>query len=179
MQTDWTDIANIAVASLALIVSALSFLNSHRALRLSREQEARRQPNLEMFLLDSYNWPTTIGTNYAFRIAISNPTDTDNAVVRFDLEITYTRDGPSQTTVCIGNLHDAPRKDLAPTLPTPCRIDAHQAIEGWCYFICESDILSGAAIEGYAVLSLDTHGLKTRVQPIVIRPRVPQNVSQT
>lgn len=166
---DWATWLTFVVALVALVFSILAWRTSAKAQKLAERQEARRAPKLEVRLLESFHRNLGgEGKLFAFRILISNPTDTSNAVSALELSIRYRRDLPMSL-----RLPAVLRPDLedGPILSAPIRIDAHQVESGWCYFLVAPKLLAGSTTDGYEVIVTDTHMDTTGVESLVMSER--------
>lgn len=167
---DWTDIVVALTAVAALVVSAMSLRVSLRALRISEQQERRKEPRLAPKLLDSYfNKSNRVDRVYSFWLSVGNPTDSDNAIAQIDMHLSYHVDDATLVTVKLPplNVRDS-EHDSRPRLLTPCRIEAHDTVSGWCDFIVKSDLLNGRAIDAYRIVLTDSHHNETAVDPLVV-----------
>ena len=54
---NWTNVASLAIAFIALLASFGSFAVSFRAFRLSQRQDDRKKPALVPSFLNGYVWP--------------------------------------------------------------------------------------------------------------------------
>ncbi len=168
----WTAIATAVAAWVALILSLLGLRVSARAQRLAERQEARRRPGLAPYLRDGYARVHGGARIYGFLLSVSNPTDCNNAVAGIDLHVTYTAGDGLQMTVKLpadSSLLGRFPEPSGPVLPLPARIDAHQTATGWVYFRADRALLRGVALDRYVVVLVDSHGLRTSVEPIVVR----------
>jgi len=89
---EWPAIASAAAAWLALLLSGSSVFISRRAMKIAERQEERRQPRLVPYYRDGFYQEDVSGKQriYAFLIAISNRSDTNNTITELELRITYT-----------------------------------------------------------------------------------------
>ena len=152
----WINIASLAVAVIALLLSFCSFIVSFRAFRLAQRQDNRRQPSLVSSLLNGYVQFLEETRVYAFLLSISNISDSNNALAKIELHVGYERSTGTLVTAHIPasqSRGDALAKlsDFV-TLPTPARLDAHQTLTGWVIFRVSEEILKDARIEGYSVV---------------------------
>ncbi len=170
----WAAIATAGAAWAALILSILNFRTSRRALRISEQQEARRTPSVVAYLQDGY---VSVGAKpgsrvYAILVSLSNRSDSNNAIAEVMLLLTYTKPAGVELTLKAGAENELPstfRDESANHLRVPIRIDAHQAVSGWCFFAVDDAILEGADIDRTRVAFVDTHGNETTVEPLIIR----------
>jgi hypothetical protein len=172
----WGDAASATTALLALLISFLSFRNSQRALRISEAQEQRRLPFIKTRLHESYRTKNTISgeTIFAFKIALTNGSDTSNSIAEIEFGLTYIKARGIPIKLRVGqsastNQDIAGREELA--LQIPICVDAHQTISGWCYFCIDLNELEDFQPERYVVIVTDSHGKESTVEPIVITNR--------
>lgn len=178
ISANWMNVVGLAVGLIALIVSFCSFLVSLKAFRLSQKQDARRKPVLVPSILNGYLEfsETEKSRVYAFLLSISNPSDSDNALAKAELHITYKT--PAQALVT-AQIPSSPTRGEAyaelldfSVLPTPTRLDAHQTLTGWIIFRVAEAILAGAVVEGYTIALFDSHQTQTNVEPIMVQEYV-------
>jgi hypothetical protein len=168
---DWTDNVAAVMAVAAVIISVGSLWVSSRALRLSEQQEKRKQPRIFPALLDSHFENLTEGGRvYSFLLSVRNPTDSDNAIAQIEMHLRYLIDGYMSMTVKLplssGGIR-APMNDQR-RLITPSRVAAHDTVSGWCDFIVKPGILSGRMIEGHQIVLTDSHQAETSVDALVV-----------
>ena len=173
--------APLAVASTALLVSLSSFIVSFRAFRLAQRQDDRRRPSLVPSLLNGYVQFRKEGRAYAFLLSISNTSDSNNAVAKIELHLTYKRSTGEPLTVQLPASHSREDAfiDLTEFTPlaTPARLDAHQTLVGWSLFRVSKAILEDAKVEAYSVALFDSHDVKATVEPIMIQELISETVS--
>jgi hypothetical protein len=178
ISANWMNVVGLAVGLIALIVSFCSFLVSLKAFRLSQKQDARKRPVLVPSILNGYLQfsETEKSRVYAFLLSISNPSDSNNALARAELHITYNT--PTQALV-IAQIPSSPTRGEAyaefrdfSVLSTPTRLDAHQTLTGWMIFQVAEAILSGAVVDGYTIALFDSHQTQTNVEPIMVQEYV-------
>lgn len=170
----WAAVVSAIAAWVAALIAYQSFRMSKRSLRLAEDQARQRQPKLVPYLTEGYvkSLPEGQFRVYAFAISLSNPSDADNSVAKLELQLSYSR--ASGTDLAIKLHHDsslAPNFLLDETVvfPVPGRIGAHQTVAGWALFRLDDAVLADADIDAYEVLILDTHGLVSALEPIIIR----------
>jgi hypothetical protein len=168
---DWTNIVVAVMAVAAFIVSIGSFMVSSRALRLSEQQEQRKQPRLVPRLLDSHfeNLPEG-GRVYSFSLSVGNPTDSDNAIAQIEMHLRYLIEDAASMTVKLPpsvGICD-PTKVSRRRLTTPSPVAAHDTVSGWCDFVVKPGILSGRPIDGYQIVLTDSHQSETSVDALVV-----------
>jgi hypothetical protein len=168
---DWADIVVVAMAVAAFIVSIGSFRVSARALRLSEQQERRRQPRLFPKLLESqFENLTEGGRVYSFLLSVGNSTDSDNAIAQIEMHLCYMIDGDVSMTVKLppSLVNSCYPVGERPRLVAPSRIAAHDTVSGWCDFAVKPGILGGRRIEGYRVVLTDSHQIETSVDVLIV-----------
>lgn len=166
----WINIANATVALCALVVSIFSLHASRRATRLAEAQEERRKPKLSVYMQECHYKNGTEGTyrRYGFLLSVRNTSDSDNALAEINLHVAYSTPSGMQMTVKIPADMGNHRNIGSPLLDVPLRIDAHQASLGWCFFHVEKALLQNAKIERYAVSLVDSHGVETVADAIIV-----------
>lgn len=163
----WTDVVVALMAVAAFIVSVGSFRVSSRALRLSEQQEQRKQPRLVPRLLDShFESLSDGGRTYSFSLSVANPTDSDNAVAQIEMHLRYLIGDGASMTVKLPACH--PPDDCRGRLTTPSRVAAHDTVSGWCDFRLKPDFLSGRTIDSYRIILTDSHQTETSVDALVV-----------
>jgi hypothetical protein len=143
-------------------------------LRISEQQEARRKPLVVAYLQDGY---IAAGIEpgsrvYAILVSLSNRSDSNNAITQTILLLTYAKESGTQLTVKVDPEMEVPKAFTDKSvnhLRVPIRIDAHQAVSGWCFFAVDDAILEGAHIDRTQLAFIDTHGNETTVEPLIIR----------
>lgn len=164
-----TDQVNAGVALVALLFSMVSLYFSWTQHRLAREQEARRKPDLIPDYREGYFTvdPATRARTFHVRLSVSNPTDTDNSVVRIELAIQYRlTDGPS-LAVRLPQLDDTAGSGFI----IPVRVAAHDAVAGWCRFRLDVGLIGRGAVDSYLVELTDSHGQVLTAQPLLLSER--------
>jgi len=167
-------VASAAAAWMALLLSVLNFFTSRKALRISEQQEARRKPSVVAYLQDGYIAAglKPISRVYAILVSLSNRSDNNNAIAQAMLLLTYVKTSGTRLTIkMIAELElpNAFTDKSANHLRVPIRLDAHQAISGWLFFVVDNAILEDSHIERTQVAFIDTHGNETTVEPLMIR----------
>lgn len=164
---NWTDIVVAVMAVAAFIVSVGSFRVSSRALRLSEQQEQRKQPRLVPRLLDShFERLSDGGRAYSFSLSVGNPTDSDNAIAHIEMHLRYLIEDAASMTVKLPACH--PPEDCCGRLTIPSRVAAHDTVSGWCDFRLKPNFLSGRTIDGYRIVLTDSHQTETSVDALVV-----------
>ena len=165
---DWTDIVVAVMAVAAFIVAVGSFRVSSRALRLSEQQEQRKQPRLVPRLLESHCESMEDGGRfYSFSLSVGNPTDSDNAIAQIEMHLRYFIEGATSMMVKLPLCRRSP-DDSRGRLITPSRVAAHDTVSGWCEFLLKPDFLGGRTIDGYQIVLTDSHQAETSVEALVV-----------
>lgn len=170
----WAAIASAMAAWLALLLSSFNFWTSRRALHIAEQQEARRKPSVMAYLQDVYVAAgAKVGSRvYAILVSLSNRSDNDNAIAEVTLLLTYSKSTDVELILKVPaeNVLQRPFRDEAANhLRVPIRIDAHQAVSGWCFFAVDEAILKDVTIDRTQVAFVDTHGNRETVEPMIIR----------
>lgn len=164
---NWPDIVTAIAAVIALVLSIFSIHYARASLSLSKEQDRRRLPRLSSgFLQGYYTVDMTSGARvYRIEISATNPSDSDNSLVRVELRLTYRlKDGTEMTARLSQMVGDR-------QLRLPMRIAAHEAVAGWCHFQVPSAIVTGNMIDQYVVELTDTHDQIVSVTPLILSER--------
>lgn len=162
-----TVIASVAAAIslIALIFAGLSWRTARSAQKLAERQDGRRQPKLEIRLLEAHG-PGAAETVRAFdfRLQIGNLADAPNTISRLELCVRFTRGLPLTVRVDGVSRED----DRRPGLLTPLRLDVHDTAEGWCHFEIPENLLTDARVTSYVVIATDTHQNETTMETFVL-----------
>jgi hypothetical protein len=167
-------VASATAAWMALVLSVLNFFTSRKALRISEQQETRRKPSMMAYLQDGY---IAVGAKpgsrvYAILISLSNRSDNNNAIAQAVRLLTYVKIGGTLLTLKVSAEGEPPSAFTdrsANHLRVPIRIDAHQAVSGWCFFTVDDAILENVHIDRTQVAFIDTHGNESMIEPLLIR----------
>ena len=167
---------SVFVASVSFGLSALSFRNARRALRISEEQEERKKPLIVTYLENGYRRSSAKFDLFAFLITVNSQSDSNGSIARVELQITYTIASGQRLTLQIPS--DAAAIDAAATaeipalknsIAIPFRIDSRQSLAGWCVFKVQRVLLAEAQrIVGYKLVFFDNFGNQTALEPQVI-----------
>lgn len=169
----WPAIASAVAAWLAFL---LSVINLAINLQATRRQEQGRRPRLVPYYRDGFYRGDSGGNGrvYAFLIAISNRSDTDNTVADLELRVTYQNVEGVQVTLKI-RAESQKKFDVdSPNyyLTVPHRVDGHQSVLGWCHFTVTGNTLKQFhRIERYVVAAIDGDGADAVVEPILLSAR--------
>jgi hypothetical protein len=168
-------LASSAAAWLGLLISAISLSTSRRAIRITERQEERRKPLLIPELRNGHFRTSPDGSArlYTFLIAVSNRSDTDNAIAHLELRLTYAvREGIDVTMKLPADTAAAKTSPQGTEirLAVPSSIGAHQTVSGWCFFRVERSILERPnVIQRYVIALIDSHGIEATLEPIIVQ----------
>lgn len=173
--TNSINLISLMLAAIAVLISFGSLVVSFLAFRLSQRQDDRRRPSLVPSFLNGYVQfcDEDKVRLYAFLLSISNPSDSNNALARAELHVTYKTLSGQPVTVqipssqVVGNGFSE-LEDFR-LVVMPARLDAHQTITGWILFRISESILSESEINCYSILLVDSHQIRTSVEPIMIQ----------
>ncbi|MES1985898.1 MAG: hypothetical protein V4461_13185 [Pseudomonadota bacterium] len=173
MQPDastWTDIATAVAAIAALLISLVSLHYSRKGMVLAEAQDRRRQPKLlPEYLSGHFSTDGATGARtYHMQLAIRNPTDSDNAVARIELNLTYRLPDGTLITARVPPSNSGAQ---GTSLSVPQRVGAHETIAGWCAFAVDAAVIANRHIEGYMVELNDSHGQLSSVTPLILSER--------
>ena len=167
-------VISIASLCISLIFSYLSTRIAKKALSISEQQEARRQPALRPYLIDGYykKMEDRKSKVYGFSISVSNPTDAGNSLAHLELEICYV----NPKNVCMklkiphqDNLaNDFGGGSIRPIV-VPGPIPAHQTVAGWALFNVSHALLGECVIDSYLINITDAHGAVTIIEPDLVK----------
>jgi hypothetical protein len=171
---NWINVASVFIALFALIVSTFGFATSRKALRISQKQEQRKNPLLVPSLLNGYvQFRKNKERVYGFLLSVSNPSDSNNAIARIDLHLTYLSPRHDRLTVQVPS--STARDDSFSRLSEftmiapPMELDAHHTIAGWCVFRVPEAALSRGVVESTVIVLVDSHGLKASLEPVLVQ----------
>jgi hypothetical protein len=158
--------ASALAAWIALLIGVWNTHTARSALKLAREQDARRQPRLVPYLAQAYFLRTSDARIFTYSVSVANPAEIDNSLAHLELELSYTTPAGFPATVRLPH-----RPELVRHLPSHAGriigvaegIKAHQAVAGLLLFECENDLLAGARIETFRLVLQDSHGITTEL----------------
>jgi hypothetical protein len=161
--------AGAAIA--AAVFAALTAKRATRTLRLAEQQEERRRPKVELYLVKSYMKRDETGRFYAFLISLRNPSDAENTVLDVVLRITYRSPAHWLAAVDVPLLvrDDKSQIGLQDALTAPVSIGKHGSVSGWAYFRVENSMLNDRPIDVHTIVASDVHGLCCSVDHVLIK----------
>jgi hypothetical protein len=173
-------VSSAVVAWLALVLGIFNAWTARSALRLARQQEDRRTPQLEVWLSDTFSVfePDRARRMLGFSLLMTNSSDSPNAVVAADLHLTYISEGQVMTTVKLNHrdevMHPLPGLDEVRSTPIPVRLDSGGAASAWLLYAVPYGLLpEGAAVEGYELVLRDSYQTTTSVASVTVREIMP------
>lgn len=167
------DYAAVAIAGLALaftcVIGVLNRRTATRALELSERQEARRNSELDLYLIavTSRRRETDGDRVLEFHVQVTNPADRASSVVAAELHVTYSVASGVMTTVkfphAVDTADDLATPGVSP-LQLPARLDANDALAGWLRFRLGGEMMLGREIDRYDLVIRDVHGIEEALQ---------------
>jgi hypothetical protein len=167
----WLDWLPLAIAALALVSSFLFGLSSRRtarrALALSERIDARRAPELDLYLSDSVAWRFSADDArlIGLHVQVANPSDRPGALVGMDLHVTYAVDGQLAT---LKVPHGGEMTHVLTTgldiVELPRRLEANDAFQGWFLFYLAGDLTGRHPVDRYDVVATDVRGVVAELQ---------------
>jgi hypothetical protein len=169
----WFDLTK-ALAAAGFCISLVSLYFTWQNRRLTLAQEKRRLPRLIPTLVHGYyqDGKDNSGRVYAFRITVTNPTDSNNAIATAELSITYQTADRVQMTMKLRANERAAKSfvnDQDDALAVPAAVSAHNAISGWLRFHVPAAMLANRDIESYRLTLTDPHGETADIIPILVQ----------
>lgn len=148
------------VSLVALGISLRSLNTARAALKISKAQEERRLRTLTIASVDILFDRDSERTRYLVTVAVSNTSDSPNAVATAELWVNY-RQGVNRFTFKASRDADSEIEALSyartRTLMLPARIEAGNTIEGTFGFTVPRSVIDPGSIEDYKVVLFDTH----------------------
>jgi hypothetical protein len=170
-----------AIAScVSIIIAFMSYRTARAALRLNERLAARKTPRLVLSLLDGHARQGQEHRTYSFLLSVSNTSDTDNSIARFDLRLEYrnARNFCAKADVAASSLTAPTIGPDAKQLVHPADVRAHQTIVGWVHFRIPNAMILDCHIDTYAIVTTDTHSDRTVIEATAVRDVVDET-SQT
>jgi hypothetical protein len=135
-------------------------------------QEARRRPILILYLQRAYLRRLDDERIYVFLLSVSNPTDSNNAVARFDLRIQYRTASNFLAAVDVPSVSQDDemfRGDSSSRLEMPIRVDAHHTVAGSLFFRMKEALLGECTVDTYAIVATDSHGERASIETALVQ----------
>lgn len=146
---------------------------AQKSLELALQQEQRQRPNLELYLVDGQirRFRSQQFRIYAFHLSISNNSDANNSLKDISLVIKHSRGQELDSNFVVS--HNPELATVMPVLkaqpiPNPSTIGSHETVAGYALFHVHDDLLRNSVVESYMLKVIDSHGLETRLEPILL-----------
>lgn len=149
---------SIVIAWIGAIIALSSARSTKKQLKLLKDQDERRQPNLKVHIgqaVNVYNNDTS-GLDYIFDLMVKNNTDIDNSVTRVQLLIKYSFNNDNLFHVADYNRVKRINDSII-TTDLPINIGANNSKRIWCIFSFPHDWIMKISIIDYTVRLYDTH----------------------
>ena len=171
--TQWTEWVPIIISAIAVLV-AIVFGTSNRrtarrALSLAEQAEARRAPQLDLYVSESAVWRSDEdqAREYGVHLLVVNPTDRASAIVVAELHVHYSVEN-HLSTVKIPAAASSQREGIE-TIGLPQRLEANGASSGWLLFQVPGELVRSRDIQRYDVVVRDVHDTIASVQVAVFQ----------
>ena len=171
--TQWTEWAPIVISAIAVLVATVFGMSNRstakKALSLAQQAEARRSPQLDLYVNDSAVWRSADNgaREYGVHLMVVNPTDRASAIVMAELHVLYSVE-EHLSTVKIPAA-DSSQRDDVDAIELPRRLDANGAASGWLLFHVSEDLVRSSDVQRYDVVVRDVHDTIASVQVAVFR----------
>jgi hypothetical protein len=178
----WMPFAAALAAWVAAIFAYLTARRSGQALRLAKQQEARRRPVLVLYLQGGYLRRIGQDRIYMFLLSVSNPSDNNNAIAQMDLRIEYRTTANFLAAVDVPSV---PKDDEIFTggghsrLEIPLQVEAHQTVAGWVFFRVKKALLEDCTIDTHVILATDSHGQRVSIEAALVQEIVHESEIKT
>lgn len=146
--------AALGVSIVSALMGVLGWVNSFRALKLSRAQEARKAPQLNTEFIQASWVDADDGQTYRVRVLVRNRSDSANAVSDAELATTYTVDGRS---IPLKIPRDKKPKAL------PAQLVAGGSVQLDLHFTARAGMFDNRSPQGFQLYLVDTHGTETAI----------------
>lgn len=173
---DWISTVSAVAAWIATLEAVRASRLSRRAYALALQQEARLQPSLRLYLVESEVRRLGVGAPriYIFQIVVSNGSDASNSIREVNLLVEHGRGhGPSSNFIAPhrADLTDRLTGLAVEPLRLPCEIAAHNSLGGLVLFEVPSELLRGSQVEAYTLRIIDTYGHHTSMEILFLQER--------
>ena len=137
-------------------------------------QETRRQPSLEIYLVNGCIRRLTdpLRRLFIFKLMITNKSDAANSLKDLQLVVHYKgkQGSPGNVTIShnprLGTGLPEPQED---PLPIPCGIPAREVVGGVAIFGAPEELLQDFRIESYTLTALDSFGNHAEREAILLQ----------
>ena len=170
---EWVSIISALGTCFAIWCAARSARIAKQAYGLALEQDQRRRPCLDLYLVDAYieRIEESDERLFVFRLMITNKSASRNSIKDILLRIEYQRGGGPLSNVSIP--HDPNLKDKfkenESSLIIPLIIDSYSVIGGSAIFKVSNKMIRGSYVETYIVTIIDNSGQATEVETILLQ----------
>ncbi|HDH26346.1 MAG TPA: hypothetical protein ENH00_09160 [Actinobacteria bacterium] len=173
-RTEIVSLAAVAAAWTAAIFTVVYALYTKAQLRIAREQERRREPRLDIYVVESYAYRPQGGASRTLliQLLVRNPTDSENAIAMLEMRVTYVM--PNRSEFHLRLPHNAALTSaVAPARPfeIPTQVPAHGAVQGWALLELPDAVAPSGEIAVYEVLLTDSHGIPS-TQSVSLLPEL-------
>jgi hypothetical protein len=172
MEWQWNISAAAAVGS--AVAAWIAAWHARRTYKLALQQETRRKPSLEIYLINGYirRQSTPLRRLFVFKLMITNKSDAANALKDLQLVIHYRGKQGSPGNVTISHSPKwgtaLPESQENP-LPTPCGIPAREVVGGVAIFGAAEELLQDFRIDSYTITAVDSFGNQTEREAILLQ----------
>lgn len=166
-----TTIAAIStcVAAFSLTISAMSFRLAKLNRKLSLQQEARKQPQLIIQSIKSFQTVSGNMTYFSSYLHITNKSENSNALVSADLLLHLSGDWQRPIIHLDNQTKDVLKNDMfQDKLKVPTPIPANTALSGWIVFGVPTDFIADKEIIDHELQIRDLHSFVS-IKPIFMR----------
>lgn len=156
---------------LSLFVSLGSLFIAGKAYRLAANREQRSAPDLSIYLETAYvlRQPDESQRIFALLIAVSNRSDSPNAIARAELELLARTPAGVEMPIrlpLIANLEKKFPEHVSSALVVPCPLTPRQTLKGWCYFHAPAGMIpSDQRVLDQLLMITDSNGLVSWAKP--------------
>src|SRR6266511_1827888 len=171
---EWQCRISAAVAVASAVAAWIAAWHARRTYKLALQQETRRQPWLEIYLVNGYirRLRTPLRRLFVFKLMITNKSDAANALKDLQLVVHYRGEQGSPGNVTISH---SPRlgtrlpESQEDPLPIPCRIPAREVVGGVAIFGAAEELLQDFRIESYTLTAVDSVDNHTEREAILLQ----------
>lgn len=170
--SDWAAIAAAGAAAMAVLVSIRANRISVEALRLAKLEHEARQPQIQLYLLDSFSYAPADESFrvYAFAVSLRNAAAAPNTIPRIELLLTCEQESGELLTrsfLHTGALHTTVPSNLTP-LDVPTRLDPKGSDEGWVLFDVDRQLIRELRVHRMVLSFSDVHDRRYELEPIIV-----------
>ena len=182
---DVSDQAALFAAAASVIALWFAFRSTQiarKAYELALVQDERRQPDLEVRLLESFTTRSDDGTIgvYVFDIAIANRSEADNGIRELLLELVLDRGTDIHSNLATKHDPALAAMDITSStevLRVPSVLPAYTVTSGRALFSVPRELVRGVMIESYTLRVVDTRGRPYEREVIFINEPTDERVA--